>query len=210
MIPTQDWLLFALAALGLVLSPGPNMIYLISRSITQGKRAGLVSLLGVLAGFLGHILFVSFGLTAVFLAIPLAYAALRWLGVLYLFYLAWEAIRRGSNYPFQTRSLTHHSDVKLFRMGFLTNAFNPKVAVFYLSFFPQFTHPEYGSLFLQNIQLGLTQLIISALVNTLIILLTARMANWFQDRPSYIRLQKWFMASILTGLAVRMALDKGK
>lgn len=210
MIPTQDWLLFALAALGLVLSPGPNMIYLISRSITQGKRAGLISLLGVIVGFLGHILLVSFGLTAVFLAIPLAYELLRWLGVLYLLYLAWEAIRPGSVSPFQARNLGHDSDGKLFRMGFLTNAFNPKVAVFYLSFFPQFTHPEYGSLFLQNIQLGLTQLTISALVNTVIILSAARMANWFQARPVYVRIQKWLMASILTGLAVRMALDKGK
>jgi threonine/homoserine/homoserine lactone efflux protein len=210
MIPINELLLFALAALGLVLSPGPNMIYLISRSITQGRRAGLVSLAGVLVGFLGHIFLVSFGLTAVFLAIPLAYDLLRWLGVGYLLYLAWEAVKPGGSSPFQTRNLSHDSDWKLFRMGLLTNALNPKVALFYLSFFPQFTHPEYDSLLTQNVQLGLTQLTISGSINVAIILSSARMARWFQARPVYIRVQKWLMASILTGLAVRMAIDKGK
>ena len=214
MIPINDLVLFALAALGLVISPGPNMIYIISRSITQGRRAGFLSLAGVLTGFLVHIFLVSFGLTAVFIVIPMAYEILRWLGIGYLFYLAWEAIKPGSNSPFETRDLsgesTRESDRKLFQMGFLTNALNPKVAVFYLSFFPQFTRPEYGSLLAQNVELGLTQLMVSAAVNFLIVMSAARMARWFQARPTYIRVQKWLMASILTGLAVRMALDKGK
>ncbi len=210
MLPLNDLLLFSLAALGLVLSPGPNMIYLISRSITQGRRAGLISLMGILFGFLVHIFLISFGLTAVFMAIPIAYEILRWLGVGYLLYLAWEAVKPGGVSPFETQRLSHDSDTKLFRMGFLTSALNPKVAVFYLSFFPQFTRPEYGSLLTQNFQLGLTQLMVSATVNFLIVMSAARMARWFQARPAYIRAQKWVMASILTGLAVRMAIDKGK
>ncbi|GAB4050960.1 LysE family translocator [Spirosoma litoris] len=210
MIPFNELVLFALAALGLVLSPGPNMIYIISRSITQGRRAGLLSLAGVLTGFLVHIFLVSVGLTAVFMAIPMAYELLRWLGIGYLLYLAWEAVKPGGTSPFETRNLPHDSDWKLFQMGFLTNALNPKVAVFYLSFFPQFTRPEYGSLLTQNVELGLTQLLVSATINFLIVLSAARMARWFQMRPAYIRAQKWLMASILTGLAVRMAIDKGK
>ncbi|MBD2753476.1 LysE family translocator [Spirosoma validum] len=215
MLPLNELLLFALAALGLVITPGPNMIYLISRSITQGRRAGLVSLLGVIAGFLVHIFLVSFGLTAVFMAIPMVYALLRWLGVGYLLYLAWDAIKPGATSLFEKQSFAHgpnadQSNWTLFRMGFLTNVLNPKVAVFYVSFFPQFTRPEYGSLLSQTIQLGLTQLVISATVNFLIVLSAARMAHWFKARPAYIRIQKWFMASILTGLAVRMAIDKGK
>lgn len=210
MLPLSTLLLFALAALGLVLSPGPNMIYLISRSITQGRRAGLLSLTGVIAGFLVHIFLVSFGLTAVFLAIPLAYELLRWLGVLYLLYLAWEAVKPGSVSPFEPNQLPHDSDPKLVRMGFLTSALNPKIAVFYLSFFPQFTQPELGSLLVQNLQLGATQILVSATVNCLIVLSAARVARWFRARPAYMRIQKWLMASILTGLAVRMAVDKGK
>ncbi|GAB3643028.1 LysE family translocator [Spirosoma arcticum] len=210
MIPLPTLLLFALAALGLVLSPGPNMIYLISRSITQGRRAGLLSLGGILAGFFVHIFLVSFGLTAVFMAIPLAYEALRWLGIGYLLYLAWEAIKPGSVSPFETRNLPHDGDAKLFRMGFLTNVLNPKVAVFYVSFFPQFTDPAYGSLLIQNLQLGFTQLTVATIGDLLIVLLAARVARWFGARPTFIRVQKRVMAGILTGLAVRMALDKGK
>lgn len=210
MLPLNNLLLFALAALGLVLSPGPNMIYLISRSITQGRRAGLLSLAGILTGFFVHIFLVSFGLTAVFFAIPVAYEVLRWLGIGYLLYLAWEAVKPGSVSPFETRNLPHDSDSKLFRMGFLTNALNPKVAVFYVSFFPQFTDPAYGSLLVQNLQLGLTQLTVATLGDLLIVLLAARVARWFQARPTFIRAQKWIMASILAGLAVRMAVDKGR
>lgn len=209
MLPLNNLLLFALAALGLVLSPGPNMIYLISRSITQGRRAGLLSLAGILTGFFVHIFLVSFGLTAVFMAIPVAYELLRWLGIGYLLYLAWEAIKPGSVSPFETR-LPHDSDSKLFRMGFLTNALNPKVAVFYVSFFPQFTDPAYGSLLIQNLQLGLTQLTVATVGDLLIVLLAARVARWFRARPAFIRVQKWITAGILTSLAVRMAVDKGK
>lgn len=208
MLPINALLLFALAALGLVLSPGPNMVYLISRSITQGRRAGLLSLLGVLTGFSVHIFLVSFGLTAVFLAIPLAYEALRWLGVGYLLYLAWQSVRPGSVSPFETRMLPFDSTPKLVRMGFLTSALNPKVAVFYVSFFPQFVRPELGSVLTQNLQLGLTQLTVSATVNLLIVLSAARVARWFRARPAYVRAQKWVMAGVLTGLAVRMAVAR--
>ncbi len=210
MLPINDLLLFALAALGLVLSPGPNMIYLISRSITQGRRAGLVSLAGILTGFLVHISLVSLGLTAVFMAIPLAYDILRWLGILYLLYLAWSSVRPGGTSPFETRQLDYDADPKLFRMGFLTNVLNPKVAMFYLSFFPQFTRPELGSMLVQNLQLGVTQLTVATLGDLVIVLSAVRVAVWFQARPAFIRVQKWVMASILTGLAVRMAFDKGK
>jgi len=210
MLPINDLILFSLAALGLVLSPGPNMIYLISRSLTQGKRAGLISLTGILTGFLVHILLVTFGLTAVFIAIPMAYEGIKWLGVFYLLYLAWQGVRPNGNSLFETSDLPADSSFKLIRMGFLTNVLNPKVAMFYLSFFPQFTNPKYGNMISQNIQLGIAQLLISTSVNIVIILSASRLAAWFQSRPVYIRLQKLIMSGVLTGLAIRMAFDKGK
>lgn len=145
MIPLHELSFFILAALILVISPGPNMIYLISRSITQGKKSGLISLMGVVCGFLFHIVMVSFGLTAVLLAVPLAYTILKTLGTLYLLYLAFQAMRPNSKNIFEVdRNTSHDSPKKLFTVGFLTNVLNPKVAVFYLSFFPQFIKPEYG------------------------------------------------------------------
>src|SRR5215211_965744 len=139
MLPANDIAVFAFAALMLVLSPGPNMIYLISRSITQGKKAGLISLIGVVCGFLFHIIMVSFGLTAVLFTVPYAYVTLKTLGVVYLLYLAYQAIKPNSKSLFEVRDdLKPAGNTRLLSMGFFTNVLNPKMAVFYLSFFPQF------------------------------------------------------------------------
>jgi threonine/homoserine/homoserine lactone efflux protein len=211
MIPLNELLIFALAAFALVISPGPNMIYLISRSITQGRGAGLISLAGVICGFLFHIILVSFGLTAILFAVPYAYTVLKTMGVIYLLYLAWQAIKPGSKGIFEAKKdLPVDSPAKLFRMGFLTNVLNPKVAVFYLSFFPQFIKPAYGNVLTQSLTLGITQMLVSFTVNFLIVLSAARVAVWFAHKPQWIRIQKWFMASVLTALAAKMALDKGK
>jgi threonine/homoserine/homoserine lactone efflux protein len=136
---------------------------------------------------------------------------LKTLGVLYLLYLAWQAVKPGSKGIFEDKKdLPVDSPAKLFRMGFLTNVLNPKVAVFYLSFFPQFIRPAYGSVLTQSLMLGITQILISFTVNFLIVLSAARVAVWFAQKPQWMRIQKWFMASVLTALAAKMALDKGK
>ena len=211
MIPFNQLLFFALAALVLVISPGPNMIYLISRSITQGRKAGLISLAGIIAGFLFHIVMVSFGLTAILFAVPLAYTILKTSGIVYLLWLAFQAVKPGSKSLFQTNSqLPNDQPSKLFRIGFMTNVLNPKVAVFYLSFFPQFVKPAYGSVMLQSLQLGITQVTVSFAVNFIIVLTAAKLALFFSRNPAWIKAQKWFMASVLTALAVKMAIAKEK
>lgn len=210
MIPFNDLLLFGLAALIMVLSPGPNMIYLISRSLSQGKKAGIVSLLGVMCGFLFHILMVSFGLTAIFFAVPYAFVIVKFLGVGYLLYLAYNTVKSKNKIFDADQNLKSDKPLKLFNIGLLTNILNPKMAVFYLSFFPQFIKPEHGSILGQSFQLGITQIIISFLVNFLIVISAAKMANWFSKKPIWLRIQKWFMTSVLTGLAVKMALTKAK
>lgn len=210
MIPLHDWLLFAAAAFGLVLSPGPNMVYLISRSICQGRRAGLVSLLGVVTGFLFHLVCAAAGLTAIFLTVPFAYAALKYAGAAYLFWLAWQAVRPGGASPFAPRELADDSPAKLFRMGFLTNALNPKMAVFYLSIFPQFVHPELGHVFAQSLQLGLTQMLISFSVNFAIVMTAGTIAAFFAQHPAWLRTQRWLMGGVLGFLAFRLALSDQK
>ncbi|RQO37807.1 lysine transporter LysE [Chryseobacterium sp. KBW03] len=211
MIPFHELLFFILAALILVISPGPNMIYLISKSITQGKKSGFISLAGVVCGFLFHIIMVSFGLTAVLLAVPLAYTVLKTLGTVYLLYLAYQAIKPKSRNIFDVdKNVAHDSPKKLFTIGFLTNVLNPKVAVFYLSFFPQFVKPEYGSVFTQSLELGVIQVLISFSINFIIVLTAARVALFFSNNPVWIKVQKWFMASILTYLAIKMAFSKAK
>ncbi|WP_121965209.1 LysE family translocator [Myroides sp. N17-2] len=211
MIPIQDLLLFAMAAIVLAITPGPNMLYLISRTLSQGKKAGLISLMGVMSGFLFHIVLVSFGLTAILFTIPYAYAILKWTGALYLVYLAFQALKPNSKNMFDVeQTIKTDSPRKLFSIGFLTNVLNPKVAVFYLSLFPQFIKPVYGSIFLQSLTLGTTQLVVSFINNLLIILFAARMAAFFQRQPLWVKIQKWFMGSVLLFLAFKMAISKGK
>ncbi|MCW5606058.1 MAG: LysE family translocator [Burkholderiales bacterium] len=208
MIPLSDLLLFAGAALLMVLTPGPNMIYLISRSICQGRGAGVISLFGVIAGFFVHMLAAVVGLSALFLAVPFAYEALKWAGAMYLLWLAWQAVRPGARSPFEPQALPHDSPRRLFAMGFLTNLLNPKVAVFYMSLFPQFIVPERGSVFLQGITLGVTQISVSFTVNLLIALSAAGIASWFARNPLWLAVQRYVMGFVLAALAVRLACEQ--
>ena len=208
MIPAHDLLIFAAACLLLVLTPGPNMIYLISRSICQGRRAGVTSLIGVVTGFFVHMFAAAAGLTAVFMAVPMAYEALKWAGALYLLWMAWQAVRPGASSPFEARDLAPDAMPKLLTMGFMTSVLNPKVAVFYLSVFPQFINPEHGSMFTQSIVLGLTQISVSFTVNLLIALFASGIAVWFVRNPLWLAVQRYVLGGVLAALAVRLMLEQ--
>lgn len=208
MVPLSDLALFAGAALLMVLTPGPNMVYLISRSICQGRKAGVISLFGVVAAFVVHMSAAAVGLTALFMAVPVAYELLRWAGAAYLLYLAWQAVRPGARSAFEARDLPHDSARKLFGMGFITNMLNPKIAVFYLSILPQFVSPAHGSTLAPSITLGMTQIAISFSVNLIIVLSAARIAGWFAHHPSWLQAQRWIMGSVLAALALRMATEQ--
>jgi len=201
---------FALISLGLVLTPGPNMIYLISRSITQGPAAGIVSLGGVALGFVFYMLCAAFGITALLFAIPLAYDALRFAGAAYLLWLAWQAVKPGGRSPFQVKKLAVDSPRKLFAMGFVTNLLNPKIAMLYLALLPQFIDPTAGNVFLQSVVLGAIQIVISVSVNAMIALAAGSIATFLAQRPAWMLLQRYLMGTVLAGLAVRMAFEARK
>ena len=200
-------LTFALVALGLVLTPGPNMIYLISRSLCQGRRAGLVSLGGVALGFVFYMLCAAFGITALIFAVPYAYDILRISGVAYLLYLAWQAVKPGGRSVFAVRDLPADSGRKLFLMGFVTNLANPKIAIMYLSLLPQFITPGHGSILSQSLILGFTQAIISVAVNALIVVMAGQVSLFLAGRPLWQQFQRWLMATVLAGMAVKIAFE---
>lgn len=198
---------FALICLGMVLTPGPNMIYLVSRSICQGPMAGIVSLGGVALGFVVYMLLTAFGITVLLLAVPMAYEILKFCGALYLLWMAWQAVRPGGRSPFQVRDLPVDSPRKLFVMGFVTSLLNPKVAILYMSLLPQFVDPALGSVFVQSVVLGFTQIVISVTVNALIALSAGTIALFLAGRPVWMVVQRWLMGTVLAGLAVRMAME---
>ncbi|WP_428491934.1 LysE family translocator [Rhodopila sp.] len=198
---------FALLTLGLALTPGPNMMYLVSRSISQGRVAGLISLCGVAVGFLCYMCSACFGITALLLAVPYAYDTLRFAGAIYLLYLAWQAVRPGGRSPFQVRVLPADSAPRLFAMGLLTNLLNPKIAVLYLSLLPQFIDPGQGGVLAQSLLLGATQVAISISINAVIAMTAGTIALFLAKRPWWLVAQRWLMGTVFAGMALRMAAD---
>lgn len=196
---------FALASLIMVLTPGPNMIYCISRTLVQGRAAGLTSLAGVLLGFVVHLMAATLGLTALLLAVPLAFDVIKLAGAAYLLWLAWQAVKPGGVAPFEARALPVDSRGTLFRMGFITNLLNPKVAMFYLSFFPQFLHPERGDILLQSLALGAIQITVSGTVNALLIAGAGSITAFLSQSAGWLRAQRYVMGAVLAALALRVA-----
>lgn len=198
---------FALISFGMVLTPGPNMIYLISRSITQGPAAGIISLGGVALGFVFYMLCAAFGITALLFAVPYAYDLLRLSGAAYLMWLAWQAVKPNGRSPFQVRELLVDGPRKLFAMGFITNLLNPKIAMLYLALLPQFIDPAQGSVLAQSLILGSIQTVISISVNGLIALTAGSIASFLGTRPSWLLVQRYLMGTVLAGLAVKIAFE---
>ena len=195
---------FAAVSLGLVLSPGPNMLYLVSRSITQGRVAGLISLAGVACGFVIWLLAACAGLAAVLAAAPAAFVFIKVAGAAYLLWLAWQTIRPGGRPVFAPRQLDSHSPRRLFAMGLTTNLLNPKAAVLYASLLPQFLETARGSILTQSLALGATQIAVSVVVNTGWILTAGTLAVTLARRPLWQRVQQWFMATVLAALGIRL------
>lgn len=194
-------------ALGMVLTPGPNMVYLVSRSITQGRRAGIISLGGVALGFMVYLLAANLGLSVVFIAVPELYFAVKLAGAAYLAYLAWNALKPGGVSVFAPQNIPHDSPRKLFMMGLMTNLLNPKIAIMYLSLIPQFIDPEKSHVLLQGIMLGSIQIVVSVAVNLTIVLAAGTIAVFLSRRPSWLKAQRYAMGTALGALAISLALD---
>ena len=200
--------LFAMASLLLALTPGPNLLYLVSRTLCQGRSAGVVSLAGTTTGFLFYALCAALGLSAVFIAIPVLFDVVRWIGAGYLLWLAWDAIRaRGEGGLFARRDLAPQRAGVLFRTGVLTSVFNPKVALFYVALFPQFVDPTHGSVLVQSLVLAAVQIGIGAASDLLFVLAAARAARWLAERPRWMAAQRWILAGVFASIAVKLAFD---
>lgn len=208
MIPIVELVVFAGAVILLAITPGPNMVYLISRSICQGRRAGIISLFGVLSGFVAHMLAAALGLSAIFLTVPLGYELLKWVGAAYLSWLAWQTVKPGARSPFEAQDLPSDSARRLFAMGLFTNLLNPKVAFFYLALFPQFIVPERGSVLIQSLVLGATQVVVSFLILLTILLFASRIGGWLAGNPRWLGVQRYAMGFVLGALAIRLASEE--
>ncbi|TCR62099.1 LysE family translocator [Bosea sp. BK604] len=199
-------ILFAGAALVLTATPGPDMLLIASRSISQGRAAGFLTFAGIAAGTYCHALAAGLGLSQLFLAVPLAYEILRWAGCAYLLYLAYRAFRaEGSSFA-PSAAYGRLSSERILTEGLLTNLLNPKMALFVLALFPQFVEPANGSLLLQMVVLATVLNGIGFVVNGAVIVLGGRIQRSFSGFRRFPRLPHYLLATVFAGLAARLAL----
>ncbi|KAF1060363.1 LysE family translocator [Burkholderia gladioli] len=191
----------------LAVTPGPNMVYVMSRSVSQGPRAGLTSLAGVMLGYLTYMFGAAFGLTAIFLTIPGAARVLAAAGALYLLYLSWQAVRPGARSPFEVNARQAERPRRLFAMGAATSLLNPKLAMLFLSLLPQFIDYQAGDVFRQSMLLGASLVVAFAAVNGAVAIGSGSLAGFLAKRPNWLRAQRWVMGLMLFSLAAKMALD---
>ncbi|GAA0944549.1 LysE family translocator [Nonomuraea longicatena] len=194
-------------ALGMVLSPGPNMMYLVSRSIGQGRRAGVISLAGVVVGFLVYLLATNLGLAVLLAAFPQILTAIRLAGAAYLLWLAWKTVKPGGASVFTVQEVPHDAPGRLFGMGLMTNLLNPKIAILYISVIPQFVALDKGNVLLQGIVLGGLQIAVATTVNLSIVLIAGGVAGFLAARPFWLRVQRVVMGGMLGVLAVMLVFD---
>lgn len=200
----------AAVALGMALTPGPNMMYCVSRSITQGRRAGAISIAGVAVGFVVYLVATSLGMSVLFVAVPELYVAVKAAGAGYLLWLAWQTLKPGGISVFEAAELPRDSPRKLFMMGLFTNLLNPKAALLYLTIIPQFLDPKAGHAFLQSLVLGGVQIAASVAVNLTMVLAAGTIAVFLARRPGWLRAQRYVMGTMLGLIAVKLVTDSSR
>jgi len=202
--PLHSLLLFMAAGLALNVTPGPDMLYVAARSTSEGRAAGIVSSLGIATGTLFHIAAVALGLAALLAAVPVAYAAVRIGGAIYLVYLGVRALAAHS--AVSTRSVTRAPLATIFRQGVITNVLNPKVALFFLAFLPQFVDPARGNPAVQIVVLGLIFDTSGTIVNAAVALGASRAADGVRAGSRSGAILRKVTGSIFIGLGLRLAL----
>ncbi|SAL50890.1 lysine exporter protein LysE/YggA [Caballeronia peredens] len=191
----------------LAITPGPNMVYVMSRSVAQGRAAGLISLAGVMLGYLFYMFSAAFGITALVLKVPGASAVLGAAGTMYLVYLAWQAVKPGGRSPFQVRQLTQEPPLRLLAMGATTSLLNPKLAMLFISLLPQFIDHTRNDVMGQSLMLGSLLIAAFALANGLVAVGSSGMAKFLNVRPTLLLAQRWVMGAMLTGLGISLGVD---
>lgn len=206
MVDLHSLLLFMCAGLLLNLTPGPDVLYIVGRSASQGRPAGIVSVLGISSGCLVHVSAAALGLSALMITLPAAYEVVRYAGAAYLVWLGLRALlsRRAA---FELKSVERASLRRVFLQGALTNVLNPKVALFFLAFLPQFADPRRGSLPPQILLLGMIFILNGTLVNLAYALAASRMGDWLRSRFGVSAWLGRLTGALFIGLGFRLALS---
>lgn len=202
---STTWSLFLAAGFVLLVTPGPAVLYIVARSVHQGRRAGLVSCLGLTTGGLVHVGAAVAGLSAILVTSGLAFRVVQLAGAAYLVVLGIQTLRNrrggGIEETEDARDLW-----RVYRDGFLVNLFNPKAALFFFAFLPQFVDPDRGSAAGQILWLGLSFLLLGLATDTAYALASGSAGAWIRRNPRLLRGQRYVSGTVYLGLGVAAAL----
>lgn len=201
-------LTFALAAFALAATPGPDMILVTTRSVAQGRAAGLVTTAGICCGTYFHALIAGLSLSGVLLLAPVLFEIIRWAGAGYLLYLAVQAFRGAAGFQPADPSAPRLPLWPLFRQGLLNNVLNPKVAVFFIALFPQFMVPDPQTAVAQALLLASMLNVIGGAMLVGIVLAAGRLGEFLATRPGFLRWQNRLLGTMFAALALRLAFDR--
>ncbi len=201
---------FALAVVVLALTPGPDMAFFLGRAISQGRAAGLAALAGASSGILVHTMLVAFGLSALIVAAPTAFLVLKVAGALYLAWLAFQAIRRGSALTLPRRPPANAGLASTWASGVAINLLNPKIVLFFMTFLPQFVATNDPHAAARLVTLGLLFIAIALCVTVPMILAADRVAATLRGRPRVGRILDWLFASVFAAFAAHLLLGRSR
>jgi threonine/homoserine/homoserine lactone efflux protein len=201
---------FAVAATLLLLAPGPAVLYVVARSVEQGRLAGLVSVFGITTGTLVHVLASTLGLSALLASSAVAFAVVKYAGAGYLIYIGVRRILRRTDTPAAQATLPRRSLGKLYRDGFIVNLLNPKTALFFLAFLPQFVDPARGAVPFQIAFLGLLFTLMGLTSDGLYALIAGTAGAWIKRRSGSMDWERYLTGSVFIGLGLTAALAGGR
>ena len=198
--------LFLVASAVLILTPGPAVLYIFARSLAQGRLAGIVSAAGVAVGNLAHAVGAALGLSAIIASSALAFSLLKYVGAAYLIYLG---VKKFLSPPAELGAATFTPEPlrKIFRQGILVGTLNPKTALFFLSFLPQFADPAHGSIRLQLLGYGIAFVVMAVLSDSVYALLSGTFGTWIKQRKTFLRNERYVTGTVYCGLGVVAALS---
>jgi threonine/homoserine/homoserine lactone efflux protein len=195
---------FMLAAGALLIIPGPSVLYIVARGIDQGRKAALVSALGVGVGTLGHVAAATLGLSALLVSSATAFTAVKYLGAAYLVYLGLRTLLTRESVHAETAPASSNLG-KIFRQGVLVNLFNPKTALFFFAFLPQFIDPDRGSVAVQTLVLGGVIVVMGVFSDGGYALLSGTIGSWLKGNLGFFRAQRYVASTIYLALGVATA-----
>ncbi len=210
MFGTQNLSVFFVAAISLNLLPGANTLYIISRSIDQGKKAGIVSVLGISTGSLLHTTTAAFGLSAILATSAMAFTIVKWIGAVYLIYLGIQMFISDNSSEDVSVTIEDKSLWKIYYQGILTNILNPKVALFFLAFLPQFVAPDSSHKVFSFLFLGCLFIITSTLWSLFLALLSAKASLVVRSKNRLINITRKISGFIFVGLGIKLATEQAK